>query len=204
MAFAPKFLSYDDLRPEADEFLSEYGGEDEIPVEIEQVVEFDFDMEIIPLEGLRDAIKVDAFLTNDLTVIYVDQYAMQFIEVRYRFSLAHELGHYWLHDELYQTTEIKSVKDFQRVQESLGKGYKWFEHQANWFAGLVLVPSASLKARFTRRVEQAKQQGLSESALLKFPFRQHLIDGMARDFNVSELTMSIRLEKDELLPPLVP
>ncbi|MEQ9400141.1 MAG: ImmA/IrrE family metallo-endopeptidase [Longimicrobiales bacterium] len=203
MSFTPEVLSYEDIRREAESFLDEYGGNNEIPVGIEQIVEFDFDMEVIPVDGLCDDLRVDAFLSNDLTAIFVDQHIMQFVEVRYRFSLAHELGHYWLHDGLYQSTEVQSVKDFRRVQESLGDNYKWFEFQANSFAGLVLVPSPSLKARFTRRVAEAREGGVSESALLKHPLRQRLIEGMARDFNVSEQTMGIRLEKDALLPPLV-
>jgi hypothetical protein len=33
--------------------------------------------------------------------------------------------------------------------------------------------------------------------------RQRLIEGLAGEFEVSEQTMTIRLEKDGLLPPLV-
>ncbi|MEX2532075.1 MAG: ImmA/IrrE family metallo-endopeptidase [Gemmatimonadota bacterium] len=196
-------MSYDQIRQEASEFLAQYHEEGSIPTPIEEIVEFDFEMATIPIEGLSDHLGVDAFLSNDLTAVFVDQYVMEFVEVRYRFSLAHELGHHWLHDELYQSAKIASVRDFKEVQEAIGDNYRWFEFHANSFAGLVLVPPETLKARFTRRVEDAKAGGVPSASIPKHPVRQAFIEGLAREFNVSEQAMTIRLEKDGLLPPLV-
>lgn len=172
---------------------------------MEGIVEWDFDMAIIPIPGLKDRLRVDAFLASDLTAIFVDDYVLQFVPNRYRFSLAHELAHYYLHDELYQSVEVRNVSDWSEVQRQIGEeDYSWFEYQANAFAGLVLVPPARLKARFTRRVGEAEEQGLDRSAIVRFPLRQRLIEGLASEFVVSEQTMTIRLEKDGLLPPLAP
>ena len=203
MTYVPRVLSYDDLRAQAEEFLSEYHPSLEIPTPIEEIVEFDFEMDVIPVDGLKQELNVDAFLASDLSAIFVDDDVLQFIPVRYRFSLAHELGHYWLHDDLYQGATIQSVTDWRSVQAQIGSEYRWFEFQANSFAGLILVPPASLKARFTRRVEEALQAGLKASDLIVHPLRHKLVEGLAQDFKVSEMTMAIRLEKDGLLPPLV-
>ena len=113
-----------------------------------------------------------------------------------------EIGHYWLHDDLYQAVAIGSVADWKRVQAQIGDEYQWFEFQANAFAGLVLVPPVALKARFIRRVEEAKAVGLDHASLLRHPLRHRMVEGLAGEFVVSEQTMAIRLEKDGLLPPL--
>lgn len=157
MGYDPPVLSYDDVREYAEEFLSEFHEDQSIPTPIEEIVEFDYGIEVIPIAGLRDEIGVDAFLSSDL----------------------------------------------QEISEDIGDQYRFFEFQANTFAGLVLVPPVSPKARFTRRLEEAKAKGLEHSEILRFPLRQRLVDGLAREFEVSEQTMTIRLEKDGLLPPLI-
>ena len=202
MSFSPEVLSYDDLRREADEFLSEYHQSLSIPTPIEEIVEFDLSIDVIPIPGLRDEIRVDAFLASDLSAIYMDEYTLQFIPARYRFSLAHEAGHWWLHDEMYQETKISSVADWRKVYSDLGDDYRWFEFQANSFAGLILVPPESLKARFQRLVGEAEAGGIRRSRLFEHPQRQRLIEKLASDFQVSEQTMEIRLEKDALIPGL--
>jgi hypothetical protein len=202
MAFSPEVFTYDNLRREAEEFLGEHHKSLSIPTPIEEIVEFDLSIDVIPILGLRDEIKVDAFLASDLTAIYMDEYILEFVPARYRFSLAHEAGHWWLHDELYQSATISSVTDWKKVYADLGKEYRWFEFQANSFAGLVLVPPASLKARFERLVGEAEAGGIRRSRLFEHPQRQHLIEKLASDFQVSEKTMGIRLEKDALIPAL--
>jgi len=89
--------------------------------------------------GLRDEIKVDAFLAGDLSAIYVDEHTLQFIPARYRFSLAHAVGHSWLHDELYQDTRIASVADWRGVCGDLGDDYSSLSfHQHNLIAAELL------------------------------------------------------------------
>jgi len=203
LAYDPPVLSYEEIRNHAEEFLDEFHKDQSIPTPIEVIVEFDFEMEVIPIPGLREELGVDAFLASDLSSISVDEDVMMHVQVRYRFSLAHELGHHWIHDDLYQAVEIKSVADWRKVLDEIGDQYFFFEYQANSFAGLVLVPSEALKARFTRRLEQAKASGLKHSDVFRHPLRQRLIEGLAAEFEVSEQTMTIRLEKDGLLPPLL-
>jgi len=72
VAFRPAVLSYKDLQKRAEEFLAEFHEERTLPIPIEEIVEVDFEIELIPLEGVLDDLEVDAFLTSDLTQIYVD------------------------------------------------------------------------------------------------------------------------------------
>jgi hypothetical protein len=202
LGFEPPILSYEDIRDYAEEFLAEYHPQGSVPTPIEQIVEFDFGMDIIPIPGLRAEVGVDAFLSSDLESIAMDEDVMTHSKARYRFSLAHELGHHWIHDELYQAVKVQTVKDWKTVQEEIGDHYFFFEYQANSFAGLILVPPAALKARFTRRLEEAKARGLRGADLLRHPLRNRINEGLAHEFEVSDQTMSIRLEKDGLLPPI--
>ncbi len=202
MSYSPQVLSYDDLRREAEEFLSEYHKSLQIPTPIEEIVEFDLSMDVIPVLGLKDEISVDAFLASDLSTIYIDDETLKHVPARFRFSLAHEAGHWWLHDSLYQDRQISSIPDWKRVYQDLGADYKWFEFQANSFAGLVLVPPSTLKNQFEKIVGEADSAGIKRAKLFEHPQRQHLIERLAQDYRVSEYTMEIRLEKDSLIPNL--
>lgn len=202
MTYRPPVLTYEAIRDEAEAFLAKYHRSLAIPTPIEEIVEFDLSMDVIPIPGLKDEIATDAFLASNLESIFVDEETMVHVPNRFYFSLAHEVGHWWLHDELYKVTEIESVAAWKEVYRSLGDDYRWFEFQANSFAGLVLVPPPSLKARFEVRVLEVEEAGMPRSVLFDHPQRSQLISRLARDFSVSELTMEIRLEKDGLIPSL--
>lgn len=92
MPFRPEHLSQKDVRQEAEDFLAAYHEERTLSIPIEEIAEFDFEIEIVPMLGLQQELRVDAFLTSDLERIFVDEEVMRDSPVRYRFSLAHELG----------------------------------------------------------------------------------------------------------------
>jgi hypothetical protein len=204
VAWTPPYLTERENIAEAEAFLAEFHPDSTVPVPIDEIAEWDFEKEIIPLPGVKDTISVDAFLTSDRRSIYVDEYVLRFVPTRYRFSLAHELGHEWLHAELYESTKLESLKDWRALIRDMDEAmYRRLEFQANMFAGLVLVPPDRLSARFTRRVEEARQLGLERVAITRHPARQRFIDGLASEFVVSEEAMGIRLEADGHLPPLI-
>ena len=199
MVFRPAILSYDDLRRRAEEFLEEFHGERSLPVPIEEIVEFDFELGIIPLEGILDDLEVDAFLTSDLKRLYVDAFVMKHRYRRFRFSLAHELAHYELHRPLYEEARIASVRDWQLLQDSISEeNYTWFEFQANSFAGLVLVPGEELRKQFEAATRAARQAGLSEATLSSEAGKSHIARWLASQFEVSEQVIEKRMEKDGL------
>jgi Zn-dependent peptidase ImmA (M78 family) len=205
MSFSPEILSYRDIAKQAEEFLSEYHPAGSIPVPIEAIVEFDLDMAVVPIDGLQTQIRAVAFLASDLSRIFVDEWAMKNAPERHRFSLAHEVGHYWLHDSLYQECSIRSVKDWEAVQDQLSEEeLKWFEFQANAFAGLVLAPPEPLRSAWNTVMTKAQAAGIKPSDVDRYPERQHIIRPLATQFEVSETTMEIRLVKDGLLTDLTP
>lgn len=62
--------SYEDLRKKADEFLREHYPSGEIPIPIEEIVEFDFNVNIVPVLGLQREFEVEGFTSGDLKNIY--------------------------------------------------------------------------------------------------------------------------------------
>lgn len=199
MAFRPKRLTYDNLRTEADRFLTEYHPDLNLPIPIEETVEFDFEIELIPLEGLQDDYKVDGFITSDLKAIYVDQFVMEHRPRRFRFTLAHELAHYWLHDRLFQGTRISNVREWQRMQEAMPEeDFRFFEWQANSLAGLILVPPNQLKDHFDMTVADARERGLSDEVLFSEVGKPFVLDELSDVFEASNQVVEIRLDKDEL------
>lgn len=88
MAIIAPFLPYESLRGIADRFLKEHHPSGEIPIPVEEVVEFKLELDIVPVPGLQDEFDIEAFITSDLKEIRVDQFIQRERPARYRFSLA--------------------------------------------------------------------------------------------------------------------
>ncbi len=58
-----------DINRKAEEFLKKYHPSLSIPVPIEEIIEFQFHIDIVPLHGLHRAFEIDGFTSNDLTTI---------------------------------------------------------------------------------------------------------------------------------------
>lgn len=68
------FVSYEYLRKVSEDFLVKHHPTGVIPVPVEEIIEFQFGLDIVPTPGLHEGFDVDAFITNDLTTIYVDDF----------------------------------------------------------------------------------------------------------------------------------
>lgn len=66
---APPILSYRELRRRAGDFLRTHHPAGIIPVPIEEIVEFRYRIDIIPVPGLQDVFEVDGFISSDLKAI---------------------------------------------------------------------------------------------------------------------------------------
>ena len=169
---------------------------------IEEIVEFDYEIEVIPMDGILDDLEIDAFLTSNLKTIYVDEFVMKHRHRRLRFSLAHEIAHFELHQPLYQQARITCVQDWRQVQSLISdEDYAWFEYQANALAGLILVPEDELKRLFTNAVAQARKAGLSAETIDSEAGRTYIAEALADDFDVSTQVIERRMEKDGFWTP---
>jgi Zn-dependent peptidase ImmA (M78 family) len=130
------------IKEAADGFRLAYWG-NIIPVDIEKILETKLDMSIIPVPELSLYCDTDALITSDWTTVIVDnaKYSDQKYLNRLRFSIAHEIGHYVLHQDFYSSLEIQTTEDFYNFINQLpGEQYAYLETQANKFANFLLVP----------------------------------------------------------------
>jgi Zn-dependent peptidase ImmA (M78 family) len=150
----PPIISYEDINNSAEIFLKNHGAGDKLPVPIEEIVEFDLGLDIVPFPGLQRDFDIDGFISGDLTCIYVDDFIFLNRPTRYRFTLAHEIGHFVLHKDLIENIHPKSVADWKDfILQVNEEEYDWLEWQAYTFAGLVLVPRKSLFEHFSHQIK---------------------------------------------------
>lgn len=104
-------------------------------------------------------------------------------EVRQRFTLAHELGHYVLHgkgkdDYLF----VDNAKVMFRTNKTSNQDYKR-EREANVFAASLLMPKSLIHEEF-KSIEESSNHNLIEDEIVK---------EMASKFKVSQIAMTYRL-----------
>ena len=89
----PVFHSYPDIKKIVGDYRDSCGLEEQIPVDVEKLVDVILKINVIPIPSLYRSYEIDAFISNDFKKIYVDEYLYINLESQYRFTLAHELGH---------------------------------------------------------------------------------------------------------------
>lgn len=104
-------------------------------------------------------------------------------EARQRFTVAHELGHFFLHSKETSLFLDKAEKVMYRNFDST-TGEKAKEREANAFAAALLMPRGLLTAEANKLNEE---------------FSDEVIADLAKKFNVSQKAMSIRLSNLGLL-----
>lgn len=135
------FLGYEDVGKKAAEFLRKYHPTLELPVPIEKIVEFRLGLDIVPMPNLYKDHGIEGFITSDLTAIYVDNLQYEIYEQKYRFTLAHEVGHYVLHRKTLRDAKWRSVQEYVKARLGLDpRQLDWFETHGHWFAEQVLLP----------------------------------------------------------------
>jgi len=83
----------DDLRDKAKDFLSRYHPSGSIPVPIDDIVELELRISVIPVEGLSHALGEPGLISRDLLTIRIDQNVLEKKPFLYRTTIAHEAGH---------------------------------------------------------------------------------------------------------------
>ncbi|HNY02869.1 MAG TPA: ImmA/IrrE family metallo-endopeptidase [Bacteroidales bacterium] len=143
----PERLTWPAIWYKAEEFRQRYVDPvDTIPLPIEKIIETKMGLEIRPIVGMKSA-GIEALLLNDLRSIIVDNdaYLDERLENRFRFTLAHELGHLMLHPDITKGLRYRTIRDY--INHRLGQNTEdldWFERQASEFAGRLLVPRVQL------------------------------------------------------------
>ena len=170
---------------------------------IEAIAEFDLGLNIFPFPRLQETFDVEGFISGDLTVIYVDEFIYYQRPARYRFTIAHEVGHFVFHAELMGAVHPRSVSEWKGFVLGIDEeAYDWLEYQAYTFAAAVLVPRASLKETFYRelvslqpKINLVQSKGLSVEAS-----QDYIVDAIARKlittYDVSSDVLTRRINKE--------
>jgi len=192
------YLSYDKIRYKAEEFLLHQHPQRTIPVPIEEIVEFNLGRVSVPIPDLRRTCDVDGFLTGDLRSNMVDASLLAEQERRYRFTLAHEVGHLILHGDVYRRHAFHSISVWKAFMGKISdEEHRWFESHAYAFAGLVLVPGDDLQRYLTKTMEWIQRRGIFSETHREFAW-DWIEDALAEQFSVSREVIHRRMDKDRL------
>ena len=198
-----RWIPNEEIQQHAEEFLSQY-WDDTLPVDVEYIAEYCLKISVLPLPGLKANIEGDGFITRDFKEIHLD---FDQHEVRQRFTVAHELGHFVLHKEFIESLPATpDIQAWKTLYASLPEQQlNWMEYQAYEFAGCLLVPQHHLQHTFD--VLLPEMDALSTQAR-QAGFRRHqYIDRLAdwaaqriaRTFEVSPQVIDKRLHKTGLI-----
>jgi Zn-dependent peptidase ImmA (M78 family) len=134
-------------------------------------------------------IKKDDLEESSLSGFAVQKHGKKYIgvncmdsHVRQRFTIAHELGHLFLHDDTVNYDQ-GGVMLFRDDKSSDGSDAK--EVEANRFAAELLMPADDLR-------EDISNEG-SFDLMNKDPHENAIIKKLAEKYDVSEQAMSVRL-----------
>lgn len=195
----PLFIKYDQIYEKAEEFLRNYHPSRSLPVPIEKIIDLQMGIIIEPHFMLEKDHGLTGFISNDLTAIVVDEYVYDYQEPRFRFTLAHEIGHLILHGDIYRTFSACTPSEWNEIQLRLkDKERKAYEWQANCFAGLILVPREELKYYVSESVRKIDENGISLRNNWDYAW-SCLADNLGREvFGVSAETIESRFYYDNI------
>ncbi len=156
------------------------------------------DLHIYPFPNLYRIFKQNGFLGRERKVIYIDEYQYDNFVEKYRFTLAHEVGHFIMHESLYEGLSFNSEEEYiewlqSRPRNSLG----WFETHANWFAGQILVPTEWLEKYCVSLLESYRDQ-FSGIEYLSPEFWSYASNDLAEPFEVNPIVVEIRIRNEGL------
>ncbi len=179
--------------------------EDRTPLDVFTFLEVDLGLDPIPFDDLTAKYRVEAAITADFTGLYLDaeQYALmergpEWKLNRLRFTVAHELAHFFLHRDIPQAGHFSSLPDFARWTETYGGKKYTIEQEANEFSGRLLVPETRLRALFDEFAIEAERfvPNFMETIALRDKFAERA----APRFGVNAQVIAIRLDRDGIWP----
>jgi Zn-dependent peptidase ImmA (M78 family) len=115
----------------AEEVRIKYWNSETIPVDVDHIIENGLRLTVIPVDGLRNDRDIYGFLSNCRSYVFVDSDVMitPKFEATLRFTMAHELGHYFLHREFYEAHTFTNVDGWKDLLRQIGGpnliAYEW-------------------------------------------------------------------------------
>jgi len=193
------YLTYPDVGKKAEGFLNEYHPSFEIPIPIEDIVELKLRINIFPFPRLYKDHGLNGFLSRDLRTINVDEYQFDQLNEKYRFTLAHEVGHYVLHRSFYENLpKFESTDEYVEWRMSFPpEEMNWFEKQGDWFAEQVLVPTKPL-FEVCQEVVQKYKKIFAEFDQIPEDIWSYISTEVATYFEVNPPVIEIRIRRENI------
>lgn len=197
------YLTYSDIGQRAQTFLAQYHPSLELPVPIEEIVDVKMGINIFPFPRLYKDHGLNGFLSRDRTTIYVDELQYDQFNEKYRFTIAHELGHYILHKSCYENLPFKSPDEYVKWRLSITpEDISWFETHGDWFAGHVLVPTNRLE-KICLKVVSKYQDKFLKFKTIPDEIWSYISNEVATYFDVNPPVVEIRIKKENI-PAKIP
>ena len=192
------YFTYSDIRQRAQTFLAQYHPSLELSVPIEEIVDVKMGINIFPFPRLYKDHGLNGFLSRDRTTIYVDELQYDQFNEKYRFTLAHELGHHVLHKSCYENLPFESPDEYVKWRLSVTpEDISWFETHGDWFAGYVLVPTNRLE-QICLKVVSKYQDKFSEFKTIPDEIWSYISNEVATYFDVNPPVVEIRIKKENI------
>jgi len=187
----------DEISAAVEDIRRKYDILQQHPINILAFAEFDlnFAFRFAPIRRLGQ----DACLLTDLSgiVFDTDDFKAEQYGNRLRFSVAHELGHFFLHDYIYRQVDFKRIEEWlDFINKIPSEEWAKVEWQADEFAGQLLVPLEKLVKCMEELMIDAEREGytkLGDDAVWDF-----LCRGLAPEFGVSQAAIQTRLRRTKL------
>src|SRR5204862_5538896 len=189
---------------EADRLRAAHPAGRELPVKVLDLAEFDLHLDLVPMNGVREQLDIDALLMGDLKSILVDKRAFMSprLEYRLRFSVAHEIGHLVLHRAIYAGLQHTTASEwFDYISAIPDVEYGWVEWQAYEFAGRLLVPPEPLRQAFQAAIKTAQTAGYADWLAADEAALDYIATRIAPKIGVSAEVIAKRLRVEKLWPP---
>lgn len=204
-----EYLEYWQIANESAKFLNKNKA-NSIPIPIEHIIEYNYGINIVPLPGLLDLYGVDGFISSDFSSIYVDNFIYEHRYYRYRYTLAHEIGHLILHKKYLRNCQFSNIDEWKNFYNEIDqRDHSKMEFQGYAFGGLVLAPQLKLKKYFKKYlpqvmplVKQAQSKGVKRENYLIY-VKDSLATVLSPIFEASTDVLNRRIEFD-LLDAMIP
>lgn len=180
-------VSREDIIRRANSILNRCHLDSELPIDIENICDV-LDIIISPVVGLSKSFNIDAFISADFKTIYVDESEFRNESSRYRFSVAHELGHSVLHRHHYPSS-VSGLREW--LDASCDLMSEWAENQANYFAGNLLVPEDKLIQCLNDEFGGSFSRNYWNTSPAEF---ETIFARVAKEFRVSEQVILRRMQ----------